>query len=348
MIIDLARFVKAETAYWNELEGVLNAIENNPVRRIPLNEIQRLHYLYERCSADLVRLDTFSTEPQLRDYLESLVARAYSEIHETRTATRIQWKNTVLAFPRAFRRHLRAFQLSLIVTLLGCAFGWFVVHQDSQVKAILMPFPGLLDSPADRVAKEESATKDRLKGVKGSFAAQLMTNNIRVTLLAMATGITWGAGTLILLFYNGVILGAVAADYIAGGQGVFLAGWLLPHKVHRNSGYPAGRPGWLHSGWRLDWVGREYSASATVSRSGAGFVRDSRRRSGHAGAWAGLMEAFHLAVPPAGASVCFENFRWAFAKCWFFDGIPWMGASRELAIGGCRNPTCWRLKRRRA
>src|ERR1017187_9175321 len=25
---------------------------------------------------------------------------------------------------------------------------------------------------------------------------------------------TWGVGTLILLFYNGVILGAVAADYI--------------------------------------------------------------------------------------------------------------------------------------
>ena len=30
-----------------------------------LPEIERLHYLYERCSADLVRLDTFATEPQL-------------------------------------------------------------------------------------------------------------------------------------------------------------------------------------------------------------------------------------------------------------------------------------------
>ena len=45
----------------------------------------------------------------------------------------------------------------------------------------------------------------------------------------MALGMTWGVGTLIMLFYNGVILGAVSADYILGGQGVFLAGWLLPH-----------------------------------------------------------------------------------------------------------------------
>ena len=56
-----------------------------------------------------------------------------------------------------------------------------------------------------------------------------MTHNIQVTALTMAMGLTWGFGTLVLLFYNGVILGAVCADYIAGGQGVFLTGWLLPH-----------------------------------------------------------------------------------------------------------------------
>ena len=36
---------------------------------------------------------------------------------------------------------------------------------------------------------------------------------------------------MMLLFYNGVILGAVALDYIPGGQTVFLLGWLLPHGV---------------------------------------------------------------------------------------------------------------------
>ena len=42
---------------------------------------------------------------------------------------------------------------------------------------------------------------------------------------------TWGVGTIISLFYNGVILGAVAVDYIRAGQTKFLLGWLMPHGV---------------------------------------------------------------------------------------------------------------------
>ncbi len=291
MILDLARFVDAETLYWKELESVLGALTANPLRRMSLSEIQRLHYLYERCSADLVRLDTFSTEPQLREYLESLVARAYGEIHETRGTGRIEWKKTLLAFPRAFRRHLKAFQLSVAVTILGCMFGAFALHQDPHAKAVLMPFPGLLDSPGDRVAREESAKDDRLKGVKGTFAAQLMTNNIRVTLLAMAAGITWGAGTLILLFYNGVSLGAVMFDYITGGQGLFLAGWLLPHgSIEIPAILLGGQAGFILAGALIGWG--EHTPRAQRFRAVSG---DLFAIAGGAAAmlvWAGIMEAF--------------------------------------------------------
>ena len=291
MILDLARFVDAETIYWKELELVLDALTTNPLRRMSLNEIQRLHYLYERCSADLVRLDTFSTEPRLRDYLESLVARAYGEIHETRGTGRFEWKKTVLAFPRAFRRHLKAFQLSVVVTILGCMFGWFALHEDQHAKAVLMPFPGLLESPADRVAHEESAKDDRLKGVKGTFAAELMTNNIRVTLLAMASGITWGAGTLILLFYNGVTLGAVMFDYITGGQSLFLAGWLLPHgSIEIPAILLGGQAGFILAGALIGWG--EHTPRAQRFRAVSG---DLFAIAGGAAAmlvWAGIMEAF--------------------------------------------------------
>ena len=46
MIIDLPRFVEAERAYWDELEKLLRGIESEPGRRMPLADIQRLHYLY--------------------------------------------------------------------------------------------------------------------------------------------------------------------------------------------------------------------------------------------------------------------------------------------------------------
>jgi hypothetical protein len=109
VIIDLGRFVETEKAYWDELRDMLDRIESEPERRMPLAEIQRLHYLYERGSADLARLDTFATAPHLRSFLEGLVSRAYSEIHETRAPLRIRWKEMLFAFPRAFRGHLGAF-----------------------------------------------------------------------------------------------------------------------------------------------------------------------------------------------------------------------------------------------
>jgi len=67
--------------------------------------------------------------------------------------------------------------------------------------------------------------------VKSTFSAELMTHNTQVALTTLALGMTFGFGTIVLLFYNGVILGAVAYDYVHGGQAVFLMGWLLPHGV---------------------------------------------------------------------------------------------------------------------
>jgi uncharacterized membrane protein SpoIIM required for sporulation len=58
-----------------------------------------------------------------------------------------------------------------------------------------------------------------------------MTHNTRVSIFTMALGMTWGVGTIIMLFYNGVLLGAVAFDYVRAGQTTFLLGWLLPHGV---------------------------------------------------------------------------------------------------------------------
>jgi len=257
MIIDLARFVAAERPYWNEMHTVLHKLETEPERRLPLEEIERLHYLYERCSSDLSRLDTFSTEPQLRAFLEALVSRAYSEIHETRVKTKIRWKNLILSFPRAFRRHMGEFRLSVGVTLLGCAFGWFALHVDARNKAVLLPFSHLLVPPAERVHQEETAKEDRLQGVKASFAAELMTHNAQVTVFAMALGLTFGAGTLILLFYNGVILGAVCTDYIAAGQSMFLAGWLLPHgSVEIPAILLGGQAGFILAGALIGWGDR--------------------------------------------------------------------------------------------
>jgi len=233
VIIDLPKFLEGERRTWTELEQILERLENDPQSRLDLEGARRLHYLYQRTAADLARVQTFAAEPEIRRYLEALVLRAYGEIHETRErsigfAPR-RWLTQT--FPRTFRRHLAPFGLSVAVTIAGCLFGGIAVATDPDAKEAVMPFANLLGDPARRVAREESVVEDRLAGKKATFSAFLMQNNIRVSILALALGMTWGIGTILLLFTNGVTLGAIAVDYVLAGQTKFLLGWLLPHGV---------------------------------------------------------------------------------------------------------------------
>jgi uncharacterized membrane protein SpoIIM required for sporulation len=233
MIIDPERFIAAEKPYWDELEGVLDRMEQDLAFRMGLGEITRMHYLYQRASADLARLDGFSAAPEFRLYLESLVARAFGEIHETRQSphrfTPVAW--FLGTFPRTFRKHLRQFRLAVFITLLGCLFGAGALLLDPADKEVLLPFEHLAGSPAERVAKEERGVDRHLERQKLTFSSYLMTHNMQVSVACMATGFTFGIGTTLLLFFNGVLLGAVVCDYLAAGKALFLAGWLLPHGV---------------------------------------------------------------------------------------------------------------------
>ncbi len=232
MIIDLQRFIASERPGWTELETLLNRFEAEPNLRLDLSGVQRFHELYERAAADLAKLTTFSAEPETRRYLENLIARAYGEIHETREKQRrfapLTWFFQTL--PQTFRRHIRAFYFSLAITLAGCAFGGFATVFDPGSRHVTMPFGHDQLRPSERVKKEENQTR-KLDGNKSSFSANLMTHNIKVSILTLALGMTWGIGTIIMLFYNGVALGAIAVDYIADGQTRFLLGWLMPHGV---------------------------------------------------------------------------------------------------------------------
>ena len=310
MIIDLDKFLADERTHWTALESILNQIEKYPERLLKLDELLRFHELYERASADLAKIETFASEPEIHRYLEGLVARAYGEIHETRTkAKRLNpWRWFVETFPRAFRRRIAPFWLALAVTIAGCLFGGAAIAIDPDAKQVIMPFEGLQGDPKERVRKEETAKEDRLAGQRSTFAAQLMTHNTQVAIFTMALGVTWGAGTTVTLFYNGVILGAVGVDYIRAGEARFLLGWLLPHGVVE---IPAillgGQAGFLLAGALIGWGSRqtrrarlrEISPDLVTIVFGAAVLL----------VWAGMVESFlsqyHEPVIPYSLKIAF-------------------------------------------
>jgi uncharacterized membrane protein SpoIIM required for sporulation len=310
MIIDLQRFIAAGRPFWAELERMLDRLEAEPDERMTLPQLQLFHHLYERTAADLAKITTLSSEPETRRYLENLVARAYGEIHETREKQRrffpLQWFFQTL--PQTFRRHVRAFYLSVAITLAGCAFGGLALAFDPDAKPVLMPFSHLLQDPARRVADEEQATRDRLAGFKTTFSVELMTHNTKVSIFTLALGMTWGVGTIIMLFYNGVILGAVAVDYILAGQTKFLLGWLMPHGVVEIPAILiAGQAGLLLA---LALIGRGSRASLrTRLREISGDIVTLIFGVGALLVWAGFVEAFlsqyHEPVIPYAAKIAF-------------------------------------------
>jgi uncharacterized membrane protein SpoIIM required for sporulation len=313
MIIDLQRFAAVERPFWTQLERLLEKLETEPNYRMSLEQLQQFHRLYERAAADLAKIITFSSEPETRRYLENLVSRAYGEIHETRERRReivpLAWFLHTL--PQTFRRHIRAFYLSVAITLAGCAFGGAVLALDPEARPVLMPFPHLLQDPAQRVAEEEQARADRLAGHKTSFSAFLMTHNIRVSIFTLALGMTWGLGTILMLFSNGQMLGAVAVDYIRAGQTKFLLGWLLPHGVIEIPAILiAGQAGLMLASALIGWGKRtplrtrlrEISPDVVTLMFGVGLLL----------IWAGLVEAFlsqyHEPVIPYVVKIAFGLF----------------------------------------
>jgi uncharacterized membrane protein SpoIIM required for sporulation len=307
VIIDIPRFVAAERPYWQELESLLERLESQPGLRLGVEEVKRFHFLYERSAADLARLSP-QAEPETHKFLENLVVRAYGEIHETRDSRArlrpLQWVFGTL--PRTFRRHMRAFLLAVAVTMAGVLFGALALAFDPEAKQVIVPFPHLLDDPSKRVAREEAGVDEDLGGHKGTFSAQLMTHNTQVSIFALALGMTAGLGTLVLLFYNGVILGAVALDYIRDGQAEFLLGWLLPHgSIEIPAILIAGQAGLVLAGAIVGWGDRKplrarlraVSADLVTLITGVALLL----------VWAGFVEAFlsqyHAPVFPYPAKI---------------------------------------------
>jgi len=233
MIADLKSFIERERPHWQELEKELALMQDGLV---DLNDLRRARHvlsLFQRASSDLARIQGYSAEPELMGYLENLVGKGYSEIHSaTHSPSRFRpWHWFLRTFPQTFRRQIWGFHIATALTLVGMILGAILVGTDAESREAIYPFPHLVEmTPSERVSKEENpGALDRMAGGKATFSAQLMQNNISVAFRALAFGMTWGLGTVLLLFYNGIILGAVALDYIADGQIVFLLGWLLPH-----------------------------------------------------------------------------------------------------------------------
>jgi uncharacterized membrane protein SpoIIM required for sporulation len=86
---------------------------------------------------------------------------------------------------------------------------------------------------------------------QAALAGSIFTNNIQVTFLAFAGGLTLGLGTLALLAYNGILLGTLAGITIQAGSFSVLVRYVVPHGLLELSCIAVSGAAGLRLAWAL-------------------------------------------------------------------------------------------------
>jgi uncharacterized membrane protein SpoIIM required for sporulation len=229
---DVNRFVRERGPDWQRLETMLVQIERSGMRGLSLGQARGFARLYRRVSSDLVHAQTAALNAAVLDYLNDIVARAFAVVHaSSRPRAKPLRRFFLVEFPRRFRAEWRLIALAAVVLLAGAATGAVCVARDPYALGALIPDDHQHISPSERVRHEERGSGEMHGDSAAAFSGWLFTHNMEVSFLVFALGLTYGLGTLGLLFFNGVPLGALAVQYHQDGQGLFFWAWILPHGV---------------------------------------------------------------------------------------------------------------------
>ena len=229
---DVNRFVAGRTEVWSRLERLLRKVEQGGAHTLDVSEARELAKLYRGVSSDLIRARSEQVNVAVVDYLNDVVARAYAIVHAGRArADRRVLQFFLTGFPRLFRAEWRAIALSACIMWSGAAVGAVFIAKDPHSLGALIPEMHQASTPGERVSEEEQRESPAKVGEQAAFSGWLFTHNIEVSFVVFALGITFGVGSVALLFYNGVPLGALAMQYHQDGLDLFFWAWILPHGI---------------------------------------------------------------------------------------------------------------------
>ncbi len=234
--MDLNAFLQSRQPRWQRLSHMLERIERLGVSSLPPDDVDEFFRLYRLTSSDLNLVQTRTGNPMIIEYLESLVGRAYGTLSVPRRASffRSWWMILRHYFPAAIRSERPTLFLCTLVMFAGTLFGYIATTVSPDSAEIFLPAEHLVQNPRQRVAELEEnerkgASRIQSTGEHGVFSTFLFSHNIRVSILAFALGLTFGLGTAIMVFYNGAMLGSLAALYWADGVFTFFLAWVGPH-----------------------------------------------------------------------------------------------------------------------
>ncbi|HYO54721.1 stage II sporulation protein M [Archangium sp.] len=229
--MEMPEFIEARRPRWQQLESLLDKAEGRGLRALELEEARTLGKLYRAVSSDLLWVRARSGSADVSEYLNDLVGRAYALTYPgQRPRFADVWGFVARGFPALLRQEWRMYVASALLFLAGLGFGYLGMLVDPDAAPYLVPEEHLALDPVQRAANEASE-QGMSAEEQAAFTSFLFTHNIEVAFLAFALGITVGVGTALMLFFNGLMLGALAQVYTAKGMAGWFWAWILPHGI---------------------------------------------------------------------------------------------------------------------
>lgn len=224
------RFYARKRDTWEAFRAAAQRYERGGLAQVPAAEIPGFAARYREVAADLARARTYGVDPQVVAYLERLVGAGHTVLYQSRATRRPPFALTVLEdFPAAVVQSWRYVVASFLLFMVPAVIGYVMLRERPQLaEEIVSP---VMVSRAEQAAERSAegvGYAETESGERPVIAATIISNNIRVCIMAFAGGMLVGVLTVWALVFNGLAIGTgfgVFANYHAAAYlGTFVAG----------------------------------------------------------------------------------------------------------------------------
>jgi len=222
-------FVSRRQAGWTRLEALLTRSERSGLRAFGCDDLRELALLYRAATTDLAAAKTRAYGNDTVAYLNRLTARAYVLVYAG--AASGGWARIAAFFATTFPREIRRARMIVSATSALFLLAWIVSYWLVSIR----PNNAYALLPAEAVPAIVKSLHDSNFGFDRSLApamsSLIITNNIKVAMLAFAGGMTLGVLTLWEILNNGLMVGGLGALFAAHGFGTDFWATIAPHGV---------------------------------------------------------------------------------------------------------------------
>jgi uncharacterized membrane protein SpoIIM required for sporulation len=233
---------------WRELSALLDADS------LSAADLKRLARLYRQVTIDLSQARDRGDEPSRVRYLNDLAVRAHSRIYATkRVDLRPALDFFIHGFPRLIRKHWRPVWIAMIVMYGSALATGLAVVNDPELAYSLFD-ERMVEYENVRLEKQEGEYRGNFTfSQQASFfaAGAIILNNCRVTIIAFAAGAVCCLPGLMLIHYNGRMLGTLSGLVYKGGYFWGFYSLIATHGVLELTAICIGGAAGLILGWAL-------------------------------------------------------------------------------------------------